>query len=121
MLSISLDDRTTLELENLARTQSVDPVMLAQEMIRSRLRDEARCAMDGEIDAFHSLHAELMGAISGEYAAIHRGSLVDHDKDQLTLFQRVKKQYPGLPVLIRQVQPDIESVINVRSPRFEND
>jgi len=120
MLSITLDDRTTLELENLARVRSADPVTLAQEMIRARLRDEARRAMEQEVETFRSLHADLMASIPGEYAAICQGKLVDHDEDQLALLQRIEERYPGLPVLSRQVRPEVDTVIEIRSPRFDN-
>lgn len=75
--------------------------------------------MDEEAVAYRSLHPDLCATIPGHYAAIYRGQLVDHDVDQLALFQRIKARFADLPVLIRQVRPEIEQTIMVHSPRIE--
>ena len=31
----------------------------------------------------------------GQYVAVYRGELIDHDVDQVALYLRVKEQYPG--------------------------
>lgn len=118
-LTIELEDSTARELVHLARMRAVEPSALAGEAIRSYLRAEARRAMAQEIEAFHRLHSSLLATIAGEYVAIYRGEVVDHDADQLALFQRVEARFGGLPVLIRQVRPEIEQTIMVRSPRIE--
>ena len=48
---------------------------------------------------------KLLKTMPGEFAAIYQGQLVDHDVDQMVLFQRIEAAYPGQPVLIRQVRP----------------
>ena len=55
----------------------------------------------------------------GQFATIHQGQLVDHDVDQMALFQSIEAAYPGQLVLIRQVRPEVEQTIDVRSPRIE--
>ena len=79
----------------------------------------AQHSMEREAEAFRRLHSDLLAIISGEYAAIYGGQLVDHDPDQLVLFQRIETRFPGRPVLIRQVRPEVEQRIMVRSPRIE--
>lgn len=106
-------------MAQLARARAVEPSALAGEAIRSYLRTEARRAMAQEAEAFRRLHPNLLTTIPGEYAAIYQGELVDHDADQLILFQRIETRFRGLPVLIRQVLPEIERTLMVRSPRIE--
>lgn len=119
MVYVALSEQTAQELQQIAQANAVDTSVLAEKAIREFLRAEARRAIQREAEAFRSLHAELLGEIPDQYAAIYQGKLVDHDSDQLVLFLRIEANYPGLPVLIRQVRPEIEEVINVRSPRFE--
>ena len=118
-VAIRLDEKTALELGQLARERSVEPSALANEAIRAYLRSAARNDMDQEADAFRRLHPELFATIPGQYAAIYRGQLVDHDADQLALYQRIEARFQGLPVLIRHVRPEVETTIMVHSPRIE--
>ena len=120
-VAIGLDEKTAHDLAQLARARAVEPSTLAGEAIRAYLRSEAQRAMEQEAEAFRRLHSDLLAAISGEYAAIYGGQLVDHDSDQLVLFQRIETRFPGRPVLIRQVRPEVEQTIMVRSPRIEYD
>ena len=115
MLSITFDEPTTRQLEGLARSRSMDAATLAKEAIRSHLRTIRRAAMDREADAFVRLHPQLLATIPGEFAAIFRGELVDHDTDQLYLLSRIEKTYNGMPVLIRQVTSVAEPTITLSS------
>lgn len=118
-LTIGLEESTAHDLAQLARARAVEPSALAGEAIRSYLRAESQRAMAQEAEAFHRLHPSLLATIPGEYAAIYQGELVDHDADQLVLFQRIEARFRGLPVLIRQVRLEIEQTLMVHSPRIE--
>jgi len=118
-MAIGLDEKTVHELTQFAQARAVEPSALAEEAIRAYLRSAARLSMDEEAVAYRSLHPDLCATIPGHYAAIYRGQLVDHDVDQLALFQRIKARFADLPVLIRQVRPEIEQTIMVHSPRIE--
>lgn len=120
MLTVTLDEITTKELERLARVRSVDSTTLAREAIRTHLRAIAQATMDEEIRAYVRLHPTLLADIPGDYAAIHQGQIVDHDEDQLALLARIEEKYPGIPVLIRQVTPLAEPEIKVLSPNLNN-
>jgi hypothetical protein len=116
---IGLDERTAVELDQLARQRAMEPSALASEAIRAYLRSAARQDMEEEAQAFRRLHPGLIATIPDQYAAVYRGQLVDHDVDQLTLYQRIETRFPGRPVLIRQVRPEVETTIMVHSPRIE--
>ncbi len=47
--------------------------------------------MQRETQAFIRMHADLLGKYPGDYVAIYQGKLIDHDHDQLALYQRVRK------------------------------
>ena len=87
---------------------------------RLSLQDAARDDMDQESEAFRRLHPDMLATIPGQYAAVYRGQLVDHDVDQLALYQRIQARFHGLPVLIRQVRPEVEQTIMVHSPRLDS-
>ena len=118
-VAIGLDERTALELGQLARERAMDPSVLAGEAIRAYLRSAARHDMEQEAQAFRRLHPELLATIPGQYAAVYRGQMVDHDMDQLALYQRVQARFEGQPILIRQVRPEVEQTLMIHSPRIE--
>jgi hypothetical protein len=119
VLTIGLDEKTSHQLEEIARVRSVEPVTLARDAIRSFLRAEARRVIEQEAAAYQRLHSELLETLPGEFVAVHQGRVVDHDADQLALFYRVEASYGAQPVLIRQVRPEVEQTIDVLSPRIE--
>lgn len=53
--------------------------------------------------AYLSLHPYLVEKYLGEYVAIYRGQLIDHDVNQLALVNRLDQTYPNQFVLVRQV------------------
>ncbi len=116
---VALDEKTAFELAQMARERAMEPSALAAEAIRAYLRSAAQHDMEREAEAFRRLHPNLLATIPGQYAAIYRGQLVDHDTDQVALCQRLEQRFRGLPVLVRQVRPDVEQTIVVHSPRIE--
>ncbi len=52
----------------------------------------------------------------GEYVAIHNRALVDHDKNEDELYQRIRAQYGRTPVLLMPAEGPRE--IRIYSPRF---
>lgn len=53
----------------------------------------------------------------GEYVAVHGLQLVDHDRDQMALYRRVRARHGNTAVLIMPAEGPQEIVI--RSPRIE--
>jgi hypothetical protein len=119
MHSIKLDDKTFKALNWLAKRRNAHPDTLAVEAIEEKVRVEARRALEQEAEAFKGMHSQLLLEIPGEYAAIYQEILVDHDRDIVGLLQRMDERFPGEPVLVREVQEEVEPVIHVRSPRIE--
>jgi hypothetical protein len=119
VLTIGLDEKTSSELQQIARVRSVEPAVLAQDAIRSFLHAEARRVIQTEVEAYKRIHQELLQTMPGDFVAVHQGQVVDHDADQLALLSRIEATYGGQPVLIRQVRPELEHVITVYSPRID--
>ena len=119
MMQLAVNEMTVTQLEQVAREQNTTAQRLAEQAIREFLRSEARRKMQREMDAFFQLHARLLEDHVGEYVAIHQGKLIDHDSDQLALFQRVERRYGDTPVLIKLVLANPEEEYTFRSPILE--
>lgn len=63
-------------------------------------------------DADHAFYA-------GEYVAVLKGQVVDHDTDQRALAIRIRRQYPNTPVLITEAEARRSREFLILSPRFE--
>ncbi len=119
VMQLAVNEMTVAQLEQVAREKHTTPQRLAEQAIREFLRSEARRSMQREMDAFLHLHVRLLADHAGDYVAIYHGKLVDHDSDQLALYQRVERRYRDTPVLIKQVLPNPEEVYTFRSPTLE--
>lgn len=75
--------------------------------------------MQKEIDAFCAMHTQLLADYKGQYVAIHKGKLVDHDADPIKLHHRVLANFPNQIVLSRKVELEPDRVLHIRSPRLE--
>jgi len=119
MLQIAIEETSMRQLEKAATERGDSPASLVAEIIRRFLREEARRKMQREIEAFTAMHPELWKRYPNAYVAVYQGQVVDHDVNQLDLYQRIEEKYPHDVVLIRQVLPEVERVYNLRSPRVE--
>ena len=79
---------------------------------------EADPAVDREEAAFHRLHPNLRRDYPGQYVAIHQAAVVDHDRDQVTLFLRTRERFPGEFVWIAAVGDEAEESYRIHSPRL---
>jgi hypothetical protein len=106
-----------------ARNQDVETAIvdyLEQNLPEGRLpNQEAMLDADLEVAAYAAMHPILKQQYEGEYVAIYRGKLIDHDSDRLALFERIEKAYPDQFVLMRPVEPAPEREFHFRSPRLE--
>ena len=104
-----------------ARHQLVTEVLaeaLALVEARFTAEQQEEALMASEEQAYAAIHSELLTKFLGQYVAIHRGQLVDHDVSEMALLQRLNQQYPDEVVLMRLVQSEPENALLFRSPRF---
>lgn len=71
-----------------------------------------------EVNAYESLHTELVENYLGNYVAIHQGQVVDSDSDSEEIIIRIGERYPDEAILIRKVQKPLPPEIRIRSPRL---
>jgi hypothetical protein len=69
--------------------------------------------------AFEGQQKELQQYL-GEYVAFHQGELVDRDPDRRALSRRIRTNYPGQIVLIRQVTAQPVPPLRLGSPRLNH-
>lgn len=120
-ITLTIPDELYQDAQRLAKRLNRDVVEVLSEAIR--LETVAADVYEPpeigvEREAFLKLHPALAGKFLGEYAAIHHGSLIDHDPDLGELAKRVRRDFPDRFVLIRQVLKEPEIVYQFRSPRL---
>jgi len=99
-------------IEEVGLVEKADPIT------ESLVDDEFEQNVATEIDAFHTLHPALLEQYPGEFVAIHKQQLIDHDIDKLALYQRIHETYPEQFVLMRRVEEEPERELQLRSTRF---
>ena len=96
-----------------------EAIALAEQLLTQEGDAEAKMAR--EEAAYLVMHEELLAHYMNAYVAIHQGQLIDHDQDEIALLRRLDANYPDEIVLMRQVTPEPEPVLQLRSPRFVNE
>lgn len=56
-----------------------------------------------ESAVYRRQHAQLRSEYLGEYIAMHKGDVVDHDKDFIRLRQRIRQRFPNTAVMMTLV------------------
>lgn len=111
--------REIIEESDISSLSKSSPVEIPS--LKSNSPDEVNgleAVIEGEIAAFHKLHPELLKKYKGEFVAVHRHTLVDHDADKLALYQRIQDRYPDQFVLMRRVEDEPEKELHLRSTRY---
>jgi hypothetical protein len=78
----------------------------------------ADTAIAREEAAFYRMHVDLLQKYLGEYVAVYNEEMVDHDRDQVALYLRIKALYPGQFVWIVPVRETAVEEYNMRPARF---
>ena len=87
---------------------------LVNEAVARYVRDLQHDKLEQEIEAYRRLHGELQRQHLGQWVAVHRGQVVDHDGDRAELHRRVRDRYGKTVVLIRRVSEEPEEEIRWR-------
>jgi len=106
--------RAWLEQDAEQDTRSIND--LINEAVSQYLRERQQAKLDREIAAYEAMHPQLMLVHAGEWVAIHRQELVDHDRDRVALYRRIRSRYGRTSVLIRQVMDDPIEEVWLRTP-----
>jgi hypothetical protein len=103
-------------LEHDAKAQSLSVNDIVNEAVEQYVRERQRAKLDREIEAFLGMHGELRRQYLGQWVAIHDQTLVDHDPDQMALYQRIRARFGRTSVLIRRVSDEPDRDVWLRSP-----
>ena len=119
MLMLTLQPELAEQLESVAVERSVMPNELLEAAVRAYLRQVEREQIKTEAAAFRTQYDKLRRQFIGQYVAIYRGEVVDHDPEFQALHSRIRQRYGRQPVLLRRVEREPERTLVFRSPRFE--
>lgn len=113
-LQISKESALTIQREAKSRGISIE------EYLKSTIRRErtlaARQKIEQEQEWWLTLSLHERAKYEGQFVAVHNKKLIDHDKDEIILTQRIRSQYGNTPVLIMPAEGPRE--FNVYSPRL---
>jgi hypothetical protein len=116
---LAIPTQTVSSLHQVADALGESPEILADRAIQQFLRQMAERKIVQEEEYFQTQHTQLLQAYGEQYIAMHDGQVIDSDLDELTLYLRVRQQYPLIGILIKKVTTDLEEIWTVRSPRLE--
>ncbi len=116
MQTITVETQVFEDLRREAEMQARDVSEVANETLSNYLKARRQEHIQDEVGAYLGLHAELKAKYLGEWVAIYEHQLVDHDPETINLYRRVRAKYGNAPVLIRQVEPEPDPILYVRTP-----
>ncbi len=114
--TIDLRPDLTRSLTESARLEKRTVADLINDAVEYFLEMRWREALDREMVAYSSLHADLWRKYPGQWVAVYQGRLIDQDADEMTLVGRVRAQLGEVPALICQVGPSPVEDVWVRTP-----
>lgn len=121
-ITLTLPEAIYQQVEEIASTSRRPVAEILVDAIGERTSalyiDPSRPAMLREKAAFLAMHSELVAAYSGQYVAIFRGIVIDHDEDALNLVRRVRRLHPNEIILVKRVEDDPDRVLEFRSPHL---
>lgn len=110
-VNIPLSSELYEQAQKMARDLDKEvPEFLADHLAQtlSEMAGKPQTAPERERAAYLALHPMLLANYQGEYVAIYQGELLDHDKEQLALVNRLDQTHPDQFVLVRQVAANPE-------------
>jgi hypothetical protein len=94
-----------------APTQSGQTNTPTEDVWRTRLADEAAY--------WYACSADERAPYTGQYVAVFKHTVVDHDLDRRMLYVRVRQRWPDSPVLLIEAAAQQPPEFNVLSPHLE--
>lgn len=85
----------------------------------ARTNDWRRAKIHTEAEAWRSLPAAVKNSYGENFVAVHNGQVVDHDRDRLTLYRRIRARFNDVPVLITPAGSVSPREFQLLSPRVE--
>jgi hypothetical protein len=121
-IDVADDQKAEKLIDLLSVVDFVDKIQITgqrQSVADDLFHDPRQPLMEQEVAAFEELHADLVKQYLGEYVAIYQGRVIDHDRNESELIDRIEATYPTAVVLVRCVQEQLPPPLYIRSPRLE--
>ncbi len=119
MPTVAIEPTLYQRVEQAALESQVSTGELFTQALRRYLWELDRRKIAEESKVYRRQHAELKERYLGQYIAIHKGLVVDHDRDLPTLRQRVRQQFARTAVMITLVEEVAEPELSRRGFRSE--
>lgn len=81
--------------------------------------DWRRTKIHAEAEAWRSLPATVQRSYGEDFVAVHDRQVVDHHRDRLTLYRRVRARFGDVPILITPANAASPREFRIISPRVE--
>ena len=119
MPTVAIEPTLYQRVEQAALESQVSTGEMFTQALRRYLWELDRRKITEESKAYRRQHAELKERYLGQYIAMHKGQIVDHDPDFQTLRQRVRQQFGRTAVMITLVEEAAEPELSRRGFRSE--
>jgi hypothetical protein len=104
MPTVAIEPTLYRRVEQAALESQVSTSEMFTRAMRRYLWELDRRKIAEESKVYRRQHAELKAHYLGQYIAMHKGQVVDHAPDFLTLRQRVRQQFGRTAVMITLVE-----------------
>ena len=117
--AISLETRLADQLRQAAEWNGVTLEEAADTAMMEYYYRYAFAKIDKEQTIFEQRKPELLKRYRGQYIAMHNGEVVAHAADLNSLHKKVFARFGHTPILHKQVLPEPDRDLIIRSPRLE--
>lgn len=122
MIDLLLPDRLVEDIRLSAEAEGIPVADWLENAIRHYRRITQRLAISAEAEAWRTAPPEVREQYRGEYVAVIKGEVVDHDIDRVALYQRVDAKYDNTPVLITPAEGRLPMrVVSTRLERLQRE
>ncbi len=119
MPTVTLDRNVYKRLQEAAEEHETTTEALIEDAARQYLWELERQKISEESARFRQKYPELKRRYLGEYIALHKGEVIDHDPDEATLWKRVRQRYGRTPILIVRVEETPDRTFTRLEFRYE--
>ena len=114
---LQISEDLAQEIEQEAKQRGVTIEKFLQTVVRRERTMSAREKIEREQAWWLQQPLEVRAKYQGHYIAVHGEELIDHDKNENALFQRVRRKYGNIPVLIMPAEAPQD--VRIYSPKLE--
>ncbi len=116
MAALQISKELAGSIQNEARMRGVSIEHYLRVAIRRERVLSSRKIIEQEQEWWLTLPLNERAKYEGEYIAVHKQRLIDHDKDEAALYKRIREKYGKAPILVMPAEGPRE--IRIYSPRL---